>query len=565
MESVYQRIWEAVQAEGVVNDGFLEAEPGDDTSELCREGPLEGKQVRRLDGGWDCEIIYEYNYGDKDTEARVEKLKEATRFIAGEVSYERALERLTPCFADRKTGDLSYCLEEDFPEWLKPWLDDWPEANLEGAREGMDPARLFDFASRLLTESTSIEGVKYALTILAQREDMPPEQKDQVRTLALCAEFTQYCAPVLLSWENGMEELFQVARRVEGSGRIMAVRRLEPVTQEIRDWLLEEGWYEGMRFGYNAGKCAEEGRLRQRLEGPITPEQLERATRLVRTLLDDAVYMEQPGYMLIEEVEDADRLLLAWMAHLEDRELEFPLVKILSTILDVAKGYMENSWPESKQRERWSRVEERARGLLLAPKGRASVERVIQNGEDYLIGRKLGLEWREALLANAEQAAGGWVLSSFEPSLGNVHSGRNYYYELDLLFQEGEPWASRVIQVWEKGMLSEKQNSWNPDYWDLPRKRAIRLVDIDCRHLRHIVSQLEGYPGQGVSLVLMLLEVSTPTSGRRAMKVLEAWRDQGWAWTEEVERAVARRQEADAALAKVEAETAAKGEEDGDD
>lgn len=527
MEPIYQRVKDAIGPEGTVPEAFaLELEPGSTDGEEMSYGPLAGKWARVADGKWDCEILYEYNYLEKREEVRLERLKAVTWFAAGVGDYEEKAGRLAECLTPYKEGEIILCLRE-----LSKWLDNWPGGCLEEEREIVEivsPYSLLDFADRLLVESDNIESVKYALTVLAQKDGMPPEQREQVRALALCGEFTHYCIPAVLKWEKGMEELFQIAQKAGGAGCAMAVRALRPSTQEMRDWLLDEGWRGGWHCRYNAAACADRGRLRERLEGPVTPEQLERATELIHILLDDTTYMEQPDWKQIEWVENPVQLLLAWMGHLEDRELDFDLVKMLSVLLDVAEEHQ------------WRQAEKRARRLLLAPRGREAVEKVMWEGQDFAVGRKLGLNWQEPLLACAERSVGSWKLGSFEPSLGSVASGRDYYYELNLLFQEGEPWASRVIQVWEKGMPIEMEHQLD---WELlnslPEGQAARLINLRCEDLKKIAGELAAYPGKGLSLVLALLEIPTRACRRRAFKTLNAWRAQGWAWTEEVERAVA--------------------------
>ena len=106
----------------------------------------------------------------------------------------------------------------------------------------LDAAQLYKFAIlNLILEGRDIECVKFGLVLLELFGEPNDQVKEIVRNLGLYSEFTIFSVFNMLLWENGNEEIFNLAKNVEGWGRVHAVERLKPETQEIKDWLLYEG------------------------------------------------------------------------------------------------------------------------------------------------------------------------------------------------------------------------------------------------------------------------------------------------------------------------------------
>ena len=83
--------------------------------------------------------------------------------------------------------------------------------------------------------------IKYGLLMTALYPEPFDRARDVIRTLGLCNEFTIYTIFNMLHWSNANDEIFALAQKVHGWGRIHAVRYLQPENDEIKKWLLEEG------------------------------------------------------------------------------------------------------------------------------------------------------------------------------------------------------------------------------------------------------------------------------------------------------------------------------------
>ena len=236
MESIYERIQAAVQPDGTLPEGFfIQPEP---------ENP---KALRFADGAQDGIVFY--HSGGRGDGALLEKLKEITRLAAGGADFEETHAQLAACFGE--WDGMLGCVDG-----LQAWIIQH--------REELDPNRIFRFANAVLLRSGSIGAVKYALSVLELLAAASGEWRETVRALALSDELTLYCVFVAGRWDNSSEELFSMAQRVRGWGRVHAVRELEPTTPEMRDWLLDEGWQNDVLPAYTALRCARSGELRRR-------------------------------------------------------------------------------------------------------------------------------------------------------------------------------------------------------------------------------------------------------------------------------------------------------------
>jgi len=195
----------------------------------------------------------------------------------------------------------------------------------------LDAQALWAYATFFLFISDEIELVKVGLSLLELFGEPEEEVKEVVRTLGLSDEFTIFAAWCARGWDNGNDELFQLAKKVGGWGRIHLIEMLEPETPEIRDWLLREGVKNAVMPEYSALACYVKAGVPQLLAGEMTREEFSAATSIVRAGLSDApvagfVALEDPEAELrryvaqaaLQPLDDADRECLGAMAAYAD-------------------------------------------------------------------------------------------------------------------------------------------------------------------------------------------------------------------------------------------------------
>ena len=135
---------------------------------------------------------------------------------------------------------------------MLPVMDKVQEWAYEHAGE-MAPDRLGQFAVTLLLKSPDIESVKFGLTLLEVLDREPDQElREILLTLAACEELTLFCLFALGAYEDANQIYFELAKKLKGWGRIHAVSMLKPENQEMRDWLLQEGWQNDIMPEYSA-------------------------------------------------------------------------------------------------------------------------------------------------------------------------------------------------------------------------------------------------------------------------------------------------------------------------
>ncbi|MCY9660966.1 limonene hydroxylase [Paenibacillus chondroitinus] len=151
---------------------------------------------------------------------------------------------------------------------------------------GIQPDALFQEARWLAENGAHRNVVKLGIALLGlfQNENV----RDLLLTLGRHEEFTLYAAVAI---QNGMEDsnqvLFELAKHVHGWGKINLVERLEPATEEIKDWLLRQGCQNSVMNEYLACICARNGGLQEALSANSVDSALfDGATDIVEALLN---------------------------------------------------------------------------------------------------------------------------------------------------------------------------------------------------------------------------------------------------------------------------------------
>lgn len=473
MTSIYDQIRAAVQPDGTLPKDFsIQKKPDDPQAIRFAEGAQDGIVFYHSGSGGDRELL--------------EKLEEITGLASGGADYEAAEAELSACFGEREA--VLGCIDG-----LQTWIIDH--------REELDAGRLFGFANAVLLHSASLGAVKYALSVLELLAAAQGPWRETVRTLALADELTLYCVFVACRWENKDEELFAMAKQVRGWGRVHAVRELEPVSQEIKTWLLDEGWDNDVLPAYTALACAQRGGLRERLEQePLSRAQLDAAGGLIQALLDEGPVSN------ISRMEDAEELLLAYMAQVERAELTLGDLNVVRGILSAA----------AEDELDLSQVRTRAEVLFASQASRRAVEQALERGEGFSLAAALGLAWQEKLLEALERDFAG-----------------TYSQLYLILAPEQELWVDRALAVCEKNLPRELATG--PKDWTFAPPEEPRYNWLD-----YTVQFLKPFPGRGLELALTALEAPVIRNRNMALNALESWREAGWSFPEAVVQALER-------------------------
>lgn len=154
------------------------------------------------------------------------------------------------------------------------------------SEEQIDQQRLYELAYSFVAEATDREPVKFGVAILGLFGTADNEELFQ--TLGQHDEFTLFCAIALSNTSDDPDgSLWALAKNVDGWGRIQVVGCLaETEDDEIKDWLLREGYRNSVMYEYLAYTCATAGGLLAALsENVVDAELLTSAGEIIRALI----------------------------------------------------------------------------------------------------------------------------------------------------------------------------------------------------------------------------------------------------------------------------------------
>lgn len=398
---------------------------------------------------------------------------------------------------------------------------------------------LFEEAQWFAEQAADRNVLKFGIALLGlYRND---KVRDLLMTLGSHDEFTLYAAVALKNGsDDGNDALFELAQRVNGWGKIHLVERLEPTTQQIRDWLLREGCANSITNEYLAYTCAVKGELHEVLAAEtVDAELFEGASVIVQALLSGGPAED------IDDYGHAPQVIADYVRHAGTMcasAMQLSVVLDIRAFLDPEDEKWEarfaNGWTEAGRvacmqvcetllaDPKWTRVvmeavsqsESGSVDPSDSRKGRARVEHFY----GVACARKLGLDVWEMLF-------GQLAVEPLDSSL---------YY--DLMRTDDGDRVRRVVDFAEAHLPLREIAAGPADERGLgPGFKPHMCLDM-------IVQSLDAHEGVGRRLIAAALMSPVVRNRNMALSVLEAWPVE--AWDAEVKETLAR-------LAELEAET----------
>ena len=293
--------------------------------------PKDPNGVPWADGAMDGVFIYHTVRNEEDIEA----LKNIV-FQISEGKFEEAqnnLDKLDFSMVSRRYSLLNWIIQEQ------------KQINLNN---------LYEFASSRLVTTKNIEVIKFCLSVLTiLNVETDKDTIEKVKVLALSDEFTLHCLDIMLKLENSNEEIFKIAKKVKGWGRIHSIGYLEVTNDEIKEWILEEGCHNDVLLAYTAYTCAKKINLIEILnEDKISNKKFNNISYLMNALLDESAITGMSALedreLLIERylekaktlssTEDDYRTLMTLKEYIKNnKEINNNLIKICDNILNSNK------------------------------------------------------------------------------------------------------------------------------------------------------------------------------------------------------------------------------------
>lgn len=240
---------------------------------------------------------------------------------------------------ERASGGYFPQADALFAEWTKEHrairIVDHLQDYVLDHTDHLDAQNILNAAMYLIIRSSHIECVKIGLELLELFRVSHKDSagvKEIVRCIGQYDEFTIFAIWNMRKWDDGNQEIFELAKKVHGWGRIHAVVHLKPETEEIRHWFLTEGTINDIGNTYSAVNCWWKSDAETILFGQPTAEEYNGIATLIEGLLDEGPVRG------ISALENAEKILLRFMEISQDYE---PTDDILNLIQRIRK-WLEN-------------------------------------------------------------------------------------------------------------------------------------------------------------------------------------------------------------------------------
>ena len=348
-KTIYGYICESV-SDGVLPDGFsLFKSEGNSEEIIWADGAMDGVAMYHMD-------LTPLN--DEDHALMMDAIK-----AASDKQFDRADELF------EELGSRVKALSAIDP--MQKYIMD--------SKDELTAGNLFSYAVHLVKYSSDRECVKFGLSILELADiDEFETLKDIVRIIGLSDEFSLFAIFVMSRWKDGNNEIFDLARKVHGWGRIHAIDRIRPENEQIRRWLLLEGTHNDVMDSYSALPCWNNSGAGEILKNDPTKEEYTGIRDLIRGLLDESAVTG------ISELPDGEEILMRFLEISKDLADD---IEDYEAIYEIQK-YLED------QDDKDPRIIPLCFEILSCDRCKELVSQAVKHGKDIELAEELGLDYK---------------------------------------------------------------------------------------------------------------------------------------------------------------------------
>ena len=483
--SIYELIKNSIQTNGELPEDF-KLPPKDPNGVPWADGALDG--------------VFMYHTVGKEED--IEALKKIV-FQISEGKFEEAqtnLDKLDFSMISRANSLLDWIIQEQ------------KQINLNN---------LYEFASLQLTTTKNIEVVKFCLSVLTiLNVETDKDTIEKVKVLALSDEFTLYCLIIFVKLEDSNEEIFEIAKKVKGWGRIHSIAFLEATNDEIKEWILEEGCHNDVLPAYTAYTCAKKINLIEILnENKISNKKFNDISYLMNALLDEEAITG------ISNLEDRELLIERYLEKaktLASTEEDYYAVITL-------KEYIKNN------KEINNELIKICDEILNSENTRNNVKELLKEGYGYNIAKYLGIDIDKYILEYLQD-----------------NPLKNPYIVFNISEREN---MKKLVSLIEKKLTLEKLEGTPTDkfYSKNEKNKEYIFLDTIIKKLgnfgrtegKFVVSvypvdptasmdEPENFIGIGENLIICALNSPYVDIRYGAVNTLESWKEKGYILSNEI-------------------------------
>jgi hypothetical protein len=377
---------------------------------------------------------------------------------------------------------------------------------------------LFRYAKELATRTDKRNSVKFGIAILGLCQNR--SVLNEIKILGLHDEFTVYSSVAILNISDNLEnDLWELAKKVDGWGKIQLVNRLSKVelSEPVRDWLIYEGYKNNIMYEYLAYTCAVNGKLHEKLvDEQIVPQLFNSAADIIEALIAEHSPVED-----ITSYSFAAQVIQDFIRHAKKQSCDISnfntLQKIKHFLLELQNDIGEqrkNGWDED----------------IISNCIIEIIE--ILNGRDWKILAHEGLKSNDNVIYwNAKQAAEKLDIDLWETVWTRLQEkpidSVSWYDVIQCSKPENSDqiidFALNHLPLDELSTGPKDSNGFGDDY----NKHA----SLECA-----TTFLEDYPQKGEKIILASLKSPVTRNRNIGIKVLDKWKRENW--SSEIEKEI---------------------------
>ncbi|WP_047419556.1 hypothetical protein [Cellulophaga sp. Hel_I_12] len=377
---------------------------------------------------------------------------------------------------------------------------------------------LFNYAKDLATKTNKRNAVKFGIAILGLCQNK--SILNDIKILGLHDEFTVYSSIAIANLsDNAENDLWELARKVDGWGKIQLVDRLaNPESSEpIKDWLISDGYKNNIMYEYLAYTCAVNGELHKKIEsGKIEHKLYKSASDIIEALIVEHSPAED-----ITTYSFAAQVIHHFIRHSKTHTTDISDFNALHKIKDFLTE-LQNDIGEQKKNG-WNHdiisnciieivgILKSKEWKVVAYEGLKSKDNVIYWNAKQA-SEKLGIDLWETVWAKLEENpldSSAWYDVTHYSS--PVHSDKIIDFAL------------RHLPIDELASGVKDSNGFGDNY----DKHA---------SLENATTFLENYPKKGEKIIMTALKSPVTRNRNMAIKVLDKWKLENW--SSEIEKEI---------------------------
>lgn len=371
--------------------------------------------------------------------------------------------------------------------------------------DDLEAERLQTIARWIATGAADREPIKCAIALLGVFQG--GEDRDLLLTLGRHEEFTLFASVALTNCADDPElSLWALACLVTGWGRIQIIERLaETKDEQIKAWMLREGYRNDIMEEYTALTCARTGNLLAALSQAEPDEKLLKGAGSLFTTLIRGRGGPSEGIESYAEGAEATEL---YLQHLQSRDLDvedFVAVSAIEQFVNEKEGEVQDSalgWPQRRAT---------LLDLISAIRSRPGWEEKIRRGLDSEDRRIFGV---------ATEAARALGIDTWDIYLERLKRGEDQWYFV--MQTNDHERIDKVVQFAEETLPLKEIASGPSDSLGLgPEFQHHSALDFVLQDLRR-------FPGKGWPLIRAGLQSPVVRNRNMAVQALAAWNRTAW-------------------------------------